>query len=163
EPRYFITRTCCPGCIASMQRLSMNIVVAAPIIFDSSIREVIYGTVQVSQPPDSTHCRQRSHVRRGAVALGATRSNQWREAADRNHWRWPYRQHHRRALGQERAQSFVFLAPPGGIEGSGGGSRPAGAGRHRRSSDFLLPRCVIDRTLPRATAHRTPLRRATQG
>src|SRR5262249_26063563 len=43
-----------------MQRLSMNIVVAAPIIFDSSIREVIYGTVQISQPPDSTHCRRRA-------------------------------------------------------------------------------------------------------
>src|SRR6516225_917292 len=103
--------------------------------FVGSIREVIYDAGELSEPPDSADGRQRSSVRRGAVA--AARSNQWRETTGWNYWRGPYRQHHWRAVGQEWAQGIVFVAPPGGIEGSGGGARSAGPSRHGRTGDCL--------------------------
>src|SRR4029077_19709561 len=112
EPYFFVIQAGGFGCIASMQRLSVKVGLALPIIQTDQFARPIHDTGQFSKPPDSAHCRQRSHVRRGTVAMGVARQNQWREATDRNHWRGPYRQHHWRALGQERAQSIVFLAPP---------------------------------------------------
>src|SRR6516225_12310513 len=124
-----------------MQPVSMNIAVAVLIILSaqfarsSMMLENFYDAGEFSEPPDSADGRQRSSVRRGAVA--AARSNQRRETTDWNYWRGPYRQHHWRPVGQERAQGIVFVAPPGGIEGSGGGARSAGSSRHGRTGDCL--------------------------
>ncbi len=63
---------------------------------------------------------------------GALGPEQRRQDADRHHRRGPYRQHHRRALGQERPQG-VFLRPPSrGAQRPCGGLGPLAAGRNRR-------------------------------
>src|SRR5689334_4223600 len=111
EPYFFVIQADGFGCIASMQGLSMKVALALPIIRSGQIARSPNDIGQFSEPPDSAHSRQRFHVWRGTVAVGAQRPKQWREATDRNHWRRPYRQHHRRALDQERAQGIVFIAP----------------------------------------------------